>query len=58
VYVGQASGVYGPPVRVGNVTSYVVNNLSLGITYYFAVTAYDTNNNESLRSVEVSKSSY
>ena len=58
MYVGTASGVYGAPIDVGKVTSYVVSNLQLGNTYYFAVTAYDGSNNESLHSAEVTKSSY
>ena len=58
VYVGTASGAYGPPVNVGAVTSHTVGNLQLGTTYYFAVTAYDVNGNESVRSSEVSKSLY
>ncbi len=58
VYVGTSSGIYGSPVNVGNVTAYTAGNLKLGTTYYFAVTAYDVNGNESLRSSEVSKSIY
>lgn len=66
VYQGTTSGVYSPvelPYNggtadyydVGNVTSYMVLNLDFGTTYYFVVTAYDTSNNESLPSAEVSK---
>ena len=58
VYVGTASGVYGPPINVGNVTSYVLSNLAVGNTYYFAVTDYTTSGMESLPSIEVSKSIY
>ncbi|MGH7258108.1 MAG: fibronectin type III domain-containing protein, partial [Nitrospiraceae bacterium] len=58
VYVGTASGVYGAPIDVGKVTSYVVSNLQLGNTYYFTVTAYDVSSNESLHSGEVTKSCY
>ena len=58
VYVGTASGVYGPPINVGNVTSYVLSNLAVGNTYYFAVTDYNTSGVESLPSNEVSKSLY
>ena len=58
VYVGTASGVYGPPINVGNVTSYVFSNLAVGNTYYFAVTDYTTSGMESLPSIEVSKSIY
>jgi hypothetical protein len=58
VYVGTASGVYGAPINVGNVTSYILNNLALGSTYYFVVTTYDTSGAESIPSNEVSKSVY
>ncbi len=56
VYVGTASGVYGVPISVGNVTTYQVTNLTVGQTYYFAIKAVDTSNNESGYSNEVSKS--
>ena len=42
VYYGTASRTYGAPINVGNVTSYTVTGLTIGATYYFAVTAYDT----------------
>lgn len=58
VYMGNASGVYGTPVDVGNVTTYAVGNLASGTTYYFSVTAYDQSKNESVYSSEVSKSIY
>lgn len=58
VYVGTASGRYGTPLDVGNVTSYVVSNLVLGNTYYFVVTSYSTSGSESSPSNEVSKSIY
>ncbi|MGH7229356.1 MAG: BACON domain-containing protein [Nitrospiraceae bacterium] len=58
VYVGTASGVYGPATSVGNVTTYRVLNLTTGQTYYFSVTAVDTSGNESDYSNEVSKSIY
>ena len=58
VYMGKASGVYGPPINVGNVTSYTLNNLTVGNTYYFVVTDYNTSGVESLPSNEVSKSVY
>ncbi len=57
VYMGTASGVYGPPINVGNVTSYALNNLAVG-TYYFVVTDYDSSGVESPPSNEVSKSIY
>ncbi|ULA66489.1 MAG: hypothetical protein LZF62_70005 [Nitrospira sp.] len=58
VYIGTASGRYGTPLDVGNVTSYVVNNLAVGTTYYFVVTSYSSSGSESSNSNEVSKSIY
>lgn len=58
VYVGTSSGLYGAPIDVGKVTSYTLANLKVGATYYFSVTAYDVNGNESIHSAEVSKSIY
>ena len=55
VYTGTSSRTYGTPVPVGKVTSYTINDLEEGITYYFAVTAVDTSGNESGFSQEVSK---
>ena len=40
---------------VGKVTTYIISKLTNG-TYYFSVSAYDTSNNESSFSSEVSKS--
>jgi hypothetical protein len=54
VYYGTASRTYGIPTNVGNVTAYRLNGLTLGVTYYIAVTAYDAANNESDYSNEVS----
>lgn len=56
VYVGTQSGVYGAPVTLGKVTTYQISNLTLGTTYFFSITAYDSAGNESLHSGEVSKS--
>lgn len=58
VYVGTASGRYGTPLDVGNLTSYTASNLSLGTTYYFVVTSYNSSGSESPYSNEVSKSIY
>ncbi|MET0513840.1 MAG: fibronectin type III domain-containing protein [Nitrospiraceae bacterium] len=58
IHMGTSSGTYGTPIVVGNVTGYAMNNLQVGQTYYFAITAYDTAGNESLYSAEVSKSIY
>jgi hypothetical protein len=54
VYYGTDSRNYGIPINVGNVTTYTLNGLTQGVTYYIAVTAYDTANNESGYSNEVS----
>ena len=45
---------YSTVVSIGNVTTYTVNNLTDGQTYYVSVTAYDSSNNESSFSNEVS----
>jgi Fibronectin type III domain len=57
VKVGTASGLYSRIITVGNVTSYTVDQLTTGTTYYFSVTAYNSAG-ESLPSNEVSKSIY
>ena len=54
VYVGTASKTYGSPIAVGNQTAFTVTGLTPG-TYYFAVTAFDADGNESDFSNEVSK---
>jgi hypothetical protein len=58
VYFGTQSGVYGPPITVGNVTAYQLNNLTMNTTYFVSITAVDTAGNESLHSAEVSRSVY
>jgi chitodextrinase len=55
VYVGLLPGVYGAPIDVGRGTSWTVPNLNAGVTYYFAVTAYNTRGLESGYSNEASK---
>ena len=55
VYQGTTAGSYGLPIDVKNVTTYTVSNLQTGLTYSFAITAYDLNGNESYPSDEVSK---
>lgn len=52
VYFGEQSGNYTGSVDVGKVTNYRMTNLSPGRTYYFAVSAYDGNGNESRLSNE------
>jgi len=55
LYYGTTSGNYSNSIDVGNVTTFQINNLTDGLTYYFAATAYDTSGNESSFSNEVSK---
>lgn len=55
VYVGTESRAYRMPIDVGNTTAYEVLDLEAGITYFFAVTAYDTSGNESGFSNEVTE---
>jgi hypothetical protein len=56
VYYGTSSRSYGPYIPIGSsVTSYTLNGLVDGRTYYFALTAVDTSGNESGYSAEVSK---
>jgi hypothetical protein len=52
VYYGTASGNYTNSVVAGNVTTRTVSGLAGGVTYFFAVTAYDTNGLESTFSNE------
>jgi len=54
LYWGTESRQYALLADVGNATSEVVSNLQDGVTYYFAVTAYDTRGNDSAYSNEVS----
>lgn len=53
IHFGLESRNYSKTYDVKNVTSYTVTGLSPGIVYYFAATAYDTDNNESEYSNEV-----
>ena len=53
VYYGTQSRDYGLPIPAGNTTSYTIDNLTEGTTYYFALTAVDTSGNESGYSSEV-----
>ncbi len=53
IYWGMSSRSYNHIQDVGNTIECQVSNLPLGATYYFAVTAYDTANNESAYSDEV-----
>jgi hypothetical protein len=60
VYYGTFAGIYlqspGQGLPVGNgAATYQVTGLSSGATYYFVVTAYDLQGNESAYSNEVRK---
>lgn len=54
VFCGTSSRSYEKTVTVGRVTSIEVSGLSSGVTYYFAVKAFDFSGNESPYSDEVS----
>jgi len=53
VYYGTASRSYQSVVDVGNIPTCTISNLPEGITYYFAVTDYDSSRAESGYSNEV-----
>jgi len=48
-------GGYPEKIDVGNVTSYVLNGLASGQTYYFSITSYNTADKESCFSEEGKK---
>jgi fibronectin type 3 domain-containing protein len=53
VYYGNNSRDYSYVVDIGNQSSCTISGLTQGEVHYFAVTAYDINNNESDFSVEI-----
>jgi hypothetical protein len=53
VYYGTSSREYNRDVDIGDYTSCTISGLEDGIKYYFAVTAYDGEGNESAFSKEV-----
>ena len=55
LYVGTLPGVYSGFVDVGRVTSYQFTDLFRGMTYYFALTAYNTAGMESDFTPELSR---
>lgn len=55
IYHGTETGNYSQSIDTGNATTYQIASLTDGLTYYFAVTAYDASGNESDYSQEVSK---
>ncbi len=56
LHLGRGSGSYSASIDVGSATTYSLSNLTDGVTYYFAVTDYDSAGNESGYSNEVSRS--
>lgn len=54
VYYGTNSGNYPYKINVGNATTITISNLSAGVTYYLAATAYDASGSESAYSSEIS----
>jgi hypothetical protein len=54
VHYGYESGSYSSSIDVGKVTSYTIEDVSQGMTYYIALTAYDTSGNTSEYSDELS----
>jgi hypothetical protein len=54
VYYGTQSNIYGTPVPIVGATGYDIPNVQAGSTYYVAVSAYDSSNNESVKSTEQS----
>jgi hypothetical protein len=54
LYTGTSSGNYTQNIDLGNRTSYTMEGLNDGTTYYFAVTAYDSTGNTSGNSNQVS----
>ena len=53
LYLGLSSGSYATSLDVGATTNATLSNLTPGTTYFFAVTAYDTNRLESPFSGEI-----
>jgi hypothetical protein len=57
VYRSTTSGSYGAPIATlsASAANYQAANLQKGLEYFFVVSAYDVNGNESLFSNEVSR---
>jgi fibronectin type 3 domain-containing protein len=53
LYYGESSGNYTTSIDVGKPTTYTLQGLEVGHTYYIAVSAYDTAGNESVLSTEL-----
>jgi hypothetical protein len=55
IHLGSAAHAYNTVIDVGNQTRYTVTNLNRGTTYFFSVTAYNTQGHQSDYSNEVNK---
>ncbi|TKB85566.1 MAG: fibronectin type III domain-containing protein [Nitrospira sp.] len=57
IYRSTTAGIYGSPIATlsASTTTYQITNLTKGVTYFFAVSAYDTSGNESPLSNEQSR---
>ena len=57
IYRSTTAGIYGSPIAIlsASTTTYQMTNLTKGVTYFFAVSAYDTSENESPFSNEQSR---
>lgn len=53
IYYSQSPMFPDEPIRVGLITSYTIENLERGKTYYFSLTAFDTSGNESAKATMV-----
>jgi len=54
LYLGTSPGNYAPAISLSKVTEYEISELSDGTTYYVALTAIDSSQNESEKSDEIS----
>jgi fibronectin type 3 domain-containing protein len=52
VYCGTQSKIYGQPIDVGKATSYQINNVLGGTSYYVSLTVFVASGNESAKSGE------
>ncbi len=57
IYRSTTAGTYGSPIATlsASTTTFQMTDLTKGVTYFFAVSAYDTNGNESPFSNEQSR---
>ena len=57
IYSSVSSGFYGPPIATlpASVTMYQATGLATGVTYFFVVSAYNSEGVESLHSNEVAR---